>query len=134
MQQPPHQALRNVIRSLDDENLTEHDIREKFENIKDTLFDAMLLIPEEKIADIKVSGFNEDEFKNKDYSKVADDIKLATDNIIKNYDKMPKEAKNKNKGDVLLTLSRELTNNVFNLSKFSFSSFLFAPLFISATP
>ena len=52
----------------------------------------MLLIPEEKIADIKVSGFNEDEFKNKDYSKVADDIKLATDNILKNYDKMPKEA------------------------------------------
>lgn len=86
------QALRNVIRSLDDENLTEHDIREKFENIKDTLFDAMLLIPEEKIADIKVSGFNEDELKNKDYSKVADDIKLAIDNILKNYDKMPKEA------------------------------------------
>lgn len=86
------QALRSVIRSLDDENLTEHDIREKFENIKDTLFDAMLLIPEEKIVDIKVSGFNEDEFKNKDYSKVADDIKLATDNILKNYDKMPKEA------------------------------------------
>ena len=86
------QALRNVIRSLDDENLTEHDIREKFENIKDTLFDAMLLIPEEKIVDIKVSGFNEDEFKNKDYSKVVDDIKLATDNILKNYDKMPKEA------------------------------------------
>ncbi|MCZ6157278.1 FTR1 family iron permease [Campylobacter ureolyticus] len=86
------QALRGVIRSLDDENLTEHDIREKFENIKDTLFDAMLLIPEEKIVDIKVSGFNEDELKNKDYSKVADDIKLATDNILKNYDKMPKEA------------------------------------------
>lgn len=86
------QALRSVIRSLDDENLTEHDIREKFENIKDTLFNAMLLIPEEKIVDIKVSGFNEDEFKNKDYSKVADDIKLATDNILKNYDKMPKEA------------------------------------------
>ena len=86
------QALRGVIRSLDDENLTEHDIREKFENIKDTLFDAMLLIPEEKIADIKVGGFNEDELKNKDYSKVADDIKLATDNILKNYDKMPKEA------------------------------------------
>ncbi|QKF64696.1 FTR1 family iron permease [Campylobacter corcagiensis] len=93
LDQQIQQALRSAVTSLDDANLTEHDIREKFENIKNDLFDAMLLIPEENIKDIKFAGFDDTELdRAKDYSKVANEIKLATDNILKNYEKQPKEA------------------------------------------
>lgn len=86
MDQKIQQSLRQILMKLDDENLTEKAIRESFENVKETLFDAMLLIPQNLISQIKVDGFSQEDIKTKDYTKVVSEIKSSIDLILSKYE------------------------------------------------
>lgn len=79
------QSLRKILMSINDANVTEKFARHTFDDAKDLLLDAMLLIPNNIIADIKVKNFNDSATFARDFSKVAKDIKTALTNIVENY-------------------------------------------------
>lgn len=79
------QSLRQILMSINDANVTEKSARHTFESAKDLLLDAMVLIPKDVIADIRVENFDDSQVLTRDFAKVASDIKLALDNIVKNY-------------------------------------------------
>ncbi|TKX28719.1 iron permease [Campylobacter sp. MIT 12-5580] len=78
-------AIRSLITKINEQNIDEKTLRNELEDIEDLLFDAFLQIPKEQFAKIQVQGFNEDEINTRDYSKVADDIRIALDNILDDY-------------------------------------------------
>ena len=79
-------GIRAVIVRLDDANLTEKELRADLEAVEELVADAFGQIPAEQIARIQVAGFDESENSGKDYAKVADDIKIALDNILNDYE------------------------------------------------
>ncbi len=79
-------GIRAVIVRLDDANLTEKELRADLEAVEELVADAFSQIPSEQIARIQVVGFDESENSGKDYAKVADDIKIALDNILNDYE------------------------------------------------
>ena len=79
------QSIRALITKLGKENIDEKALRTELERIEELIFDAFLQIPQEQIAKIKVSGFDESAIVATDYSKVADDIKIALNNILEDY-------------------------------------------------
>lgn len=81
------QGIRGVIMKLNDTNasLDEKTLRDGLEKIEDDIFDAFLAIPQEQIANLQVAGFDENAVSNVDYSKVADDLKIAFNNILDDY-------------------------------------------------
>ncbi|HDZ4931503.1 TPA: FTR1 family iron permease [Campylobacter jejuni] len=79
------QAIRTLIRQINDTKIDEKSLRDSLDNIEEQIFDVFLQIPNSELSNLKISGFN-DETKGKDYAKVSDDIKLALDRILKNYD------------------------------------------------
>ena len=79
-------GIRAVIVRLDDANLTEKELRADLEAVEELVADAFGQIPAEQIARIQVAGFDESESTGKDYAKVADDIKIALDNILNDYE------------------------------------------------
>lgn len=78
------QNMRQMIREIREKKIDEKRLREEIADLSDEIFSAMLEIDESEIANIKVEGFNE-EVLIKDYSKVADDIKIALNNIVDSY-------------------------------------------------
>lgn len=80
------QNMRQLVREIRDSErkIDERRLREEIANLSDEIFNAMLEINESEIANIKVDGF-EAESLAKDYSKVADDIKIALNNIVDFY-------------------------------------------------
>lgn len=80
------QNMRQLVREIRDSErkIDERRLREEIANLSDEIFNAMLEINESEIANIKVDGF-EAESLAKDYSKVADDIKIALNNIVDSY-------------------------------------------------
>ncbi|TKX32995.1 FTR1 family iron permease [Campylobacter aviculae] len=79
------QALRTLIREIDDKKLDEKKLRDGLDGIEQQLFDTFLQIPNSELSKLKLKGFN-DENQGKDYAKVGDDIKLALNEILNNYD------------------------------------------------
>ena len=79
-------GIRAAIVRLDDANLTEKELRADLEAVEELVADAFGQIPSEQIARIQVAGFDESESAGKDYAKVADDIKIALDNILNDYE------------------------------------------------
>lgn len=84
LDQQIQQSIRK-IRSELDSNITEHDLRAKFEEIENTLFDALLLIPSDQIPQIKVAGFDANTQNITDYKSVASEISQATNKLLQNY-------------------------------------------------
>lgn len=78
------QNMRQMIREIREKKIDEKRLREEIADLSDEIFSAMLEIDESEIANIKVEGFSE-EILIKDYSKVADDIKIALNNIVDSY-------------------------------------------------
>ncbi|EOB5053814.1 FTR1 family protein [Campylobacter jejuni] len=79
------QAIRTLIRQINDAKIDEKGLRDGLDNIEEQIFDIFLQIPNSELSSLQISGFN-DETKGKDYAKVSNDIKLALDGILKNYD------------------------------------------------
>lgn len=79
------QAVRTLIRQINDASIDEKGLRDALDNIEEQIFDIFLQIPDSELSSLQISGFN-DETKGKDYAKVSNDIKLALDGILKNYD------------------------------------------------
>ncbi|EIN8285443.1 FTR1 family iron permease [Campylobacter coli] len=79
------QAIRTLIRQINNTNIDEKNLRNDLDSIEEQLFDIFLQIPNSELSNLKIEGFN-DETKGKDYAKVSDDIKLALDEILKNYE------------------------------------------------
>ncbi|TQR29520.1 iron permease [Campylobacter sp. MIT 99-7217] len=79
------QGIRSVITKINNNEFDEKTLRASLEELEDQIFDAFLQIPQEQIALIKVEGFNENSATNVDYSKIADDLKIAFNNILDDY-------------------------------------------------
>ena len=75
--------LGNKIKSG---SVGDKELRDTFENYLDEIFDVLPKISDSKIAQIKAEGYDENSNK-KDYKKIADDIKISTDKIVKDYEK-----------------------------------------------
>lgn len=84
LDQQIQQSIRKVRSELD-LNITEHDLRAKFEEIENKLFDALLLIPSDQISQIKVAGFDVNTQNTTDYKSVASEILQATNKLLQNY-------------------------------------------------
>lgn len=78
------QNMRQIIREIREKKIDEKRLREEITDLSDEIFSTMLEIDESEITNIKVEGFSE-EVLTKDYSKVADDIKIALNNIADSY-------------------------------------------------
>lgn len=79
------QALRTLMRKINEQKLDERKLRDDLDNIEQQLFDIFLQIPNSELSKLKLKGFN-NENQGKDYSKVGDDIKIALNEILNNYD------------------------------------------------
>ena len=79
------QAIRKLIRQINEQNIDEKGFRDSLEKIEEELFEVFLQIPNEELSSLQIAGFS-DENKGKNYAKVADEIKLALNEILKNYD------------------------------------------------
>ncbi len=78
------QNMRQIVREIRENSIDEKRLREEITDLSDGLFDILLGIGAEEIALVQVEGFDESA-NTKDYAKVADDIKIALNNIIESY-------------------------------------------------
>lgn len=78
------QSMRQIVREIRTKSIDEKRLREEITDLSDELFDILLEIPNEQIALVQVDGFDESA-TSKDYAKVADDIKIALNNILDSY-------------------------------------------------
>lgn len=78
------QNMREIVREIREKSINEKRLREEITNLSDELFDILLNIGTDEIALVQVEGFDESAM-TKDYAKVADDIKIALNNIIESY-------------------------------------------------
>ena len=78
------QSMRQITREIREKGIDEKRLREEITDLSDELFDILLTIEPEQIALVQVDGFDESA-TSKDYAKVADDIKIALNNILDSY-------------------------------------------------
>ena len=78
------QNMRQITREIRAKSIDEKRLREEITDLSDELFDILLGIGADEIALVQVEGFDESA-SAKDYAKVADDIKIALNNIIESY-------------------------------------------------
>ncbi len=78
------QNMRQIVREIREKSINEKRLREEITELSDELFDILLGIEDSEIALVQVEGFDESA-NTKDYAKVADDIKIALNNIIESY-------------------------------------------------
>ena len=78
------QNMRQITREIRAKSIDEKRLREEIVDLSDELFDILLSIGADEIALVQVEGFDESA-SAKDYAKVADDIKIALNNIIESY-------------------------------------------------
>ena len=78
------QNMRQIVREIRAKSINEKRLREEITDLSDELFDILLGIGADEIALVQVEGFDESA-TTKDYAKVADDIKIALNNIIESY-------------------------------------------------
>lgn len=79
------QGIRELIRLINQNKLDEKQFRDKLEILEEQIFDIFLQIPNTELNILKIAGFK-DESTGKDYNKVANEIKLALDELLKEYD------------------------------------------------
>lgn len=79
------QGIRELIRKINANELNERVMRQALEEVENIIYDAFLQIPADQLSSIIVAGFDENANKGRDYSKVADDIKIALNNILDEY-------------------------------------------------
>jgi len=91
LDQKIQQGLRRIISRISDENITEHDMRMEFEEIKEKFFGGLLKIPEDFIPKVRVADFVE-ESEVSDYTKVADEIALGLEKLLSSYGDVSKSA------------------------------------------
>ncbi|WP_257935920.1 FTR1 family iron permease [Campylobacter lari] len=78
--------LRTIIRKINANTLDEKTIRDEISNISDLLYEAFLALPKEELALLQVKGFDESAMSTKNYTKVYDDMKIALNDILQNYE------------------------------------------------
>lgn len=78
--------LRSIIRQINNNTLDEKMMREEVSNILDLLYEAFLTLPKEELSLLEIKGFDDQELNLKDYSKVYDDIKIALNGLLQNYE------------------------------------------------
>lgn len=78
--------LRGIGKEIRQGEITEKQMRERFEVYLDEIFSTMQAIGVTSISEIKVEGYDDKATKSADYSKVADDIKISTKNILRNLE------------------------------------------------
>lgn len=78
------QAMRQITREIRTNAIDEKRLREEIADLGDKIFDILLEIAPTEIALVQVEGFDES-VVNTDYTKVADDIKIALNNILNSY-------------------------------------------------
>lgn len=78
------QAMRQITREIRTNAIDEKRLREEIADLGDKIFDILLEIAPDEIALVQVENFDES-VATRDYSKVADDIKIALNNIIESY-------------------------------------------------
>ncbi|EMS7184478.1 FTR1 family protein [Campylobacter lari] len=78
--------LRTIIRKINANTLDEKTIRDEISNISDLLYEAFLALPKEELALLQVKGLDESVMNAKNYTKVYDDMKIALNDILQNYE------------------------------------------------
>ncbi|KAA6228437.1 MULTISPECIES: FTR1 family protein [unclassified Campylobacter] len=79
------QGIRKIISRMNENNIDEKEFRDNLSSIEEELFDAFVKLPENELSTLKLVGFK-DTNAGKDYTKVANDIKIALDKILQDYD------------------------------------------------
>ncbi|WP_291951473.1 FTR1 family protein [Campylobacter sp.] len=78
--------LRKIIIEINQNSIDEKTIRSEISNIIDLIYEAFLMLSKEELSILQIQGFKSDNENFKDYTKVYEDIKIALDEILKNYE------------------------------------------------
>nr|WP_324253217.1 FTR1 family protein [Campylobacter volucris] len=78
--------LRSIIRQINNNTLDEKKMRGEIASILDLLYEAFLALPKEELSLLEIKGFDDQELNLKDYSKVYNDIKIALNELLQNYE------------------------------------------------
>lgn len=78
--------LRSIIREINNNTLDEKKMRDEIASILDLLYEAFLALPKEELSLLEIKGFDDQELNLKDYSKVYNDIKIALNELLQNYE------------------------------------------------
>lgn len=78
--------LRSIIRQINNNTLDEKKMRGEIASILDLLYEAFLALPKEELSLLEIKGFDNQELNLKDYSKVYNDIKIALNELLQNYE------------------------------------------------
>nr|WP_324253261.1 FTR1 family protein [Campylobacter volucris] len=78
--------LRSIIRQINNNTLDEKKMRDEIASILDLLYEAFLALPKEELYLLEIKGFDDQELNLKDYSKVYNDIKIALNELLQNYE------------------------------------------------
>lgn len=78
--------LRSIIRQINNNTLDEKKMRDEIASILDLLYEAFLALPKEELSLLEIKGFDDQELNLKDYSKVYNDIKIALNELLQNYE------------------------------------------------
>lgn len=78
--------LRSIIRQINNNTLDEKKMRDEIASILDLLYEAFLALPKEELSLLEIKGFDNQELNLKDYSKVYNDIKIALNELLQNYE------------------------------------------------
>lgn len=80
--------IREIVRKLKDSAIDEKELRTELAALSDKLFELLLLVPSEAIEIVSVEGFVQ-EVASTDYTNVANEIRLALDAILDQYQQIP---------------------------------------------
>lgn len=83
--------LKEIIRKLKANGITEKELRTELTSLSDDLFALLLLIPNDEIGIVQVEGFKQESLNVLDYNNVANDISIALNKIIQKYQQSPAE-------------------------------------------
>nr|WP_324253078.1 FTR1 family protein [Campylobacter volucris] len=78
--------LRSIIRQINNNILDEKKMRDEIASILDLIYEAFLALPKEELSLLEIKGFDDQELNLKDYSKVYNDIKIALNELLQNYE------------------------------------------------
>ncbi|TDJ81195.1 FTR1 family protein [Campylobacter volucris] len=78
--------LRSIIRQINNNTLDEKKMRDEIASILDLLYEAFLALPKEELSLLEIKGFDDQELNLKDYFKVYNDIKIALNELLQNYE------------------------------------------------
>ncbi|MDE7254551.1 MAG: FTR1 family iron permease, partial [Helicobacter sp.] len=83
--------VREIVRRLKNEEMSERELRSELAALSDRLFELLLLVPSEAAEIVQVKGFAQ-ESASTDYANVANDIRIALNAIVDKYGQTPAQA------------------------------------------